>query len=177
MRGLPAYVAFAGLALAPFASGCAAPARAEAMVPTDYVVLHRHSKSVAVTTAGGQETSGWGYSHIGNDALAAAITDALARSCVFASVVHGDDADYRLRVELISESPPASGMESTFQLTAHWTLQDKAGSKLLDTDIASECHASIHDAFVGVKRRQLQEEGAACANIRLGIERLSQLTL
>jgi hypothetical protein len=33
------------------------------------------------------------------------------------------------------------------------------------------------DAFVGTKRLQLTKEGAARANIRLGIERLSQLAL
>jgi hypothetical protein len=177
MQPIPPVVAVAVLTLAFVGPGCAAPARAEAMVPADYVVLHRHQKSVAVSTGGGQETSGWGYSYIGNDALAAAIHDALLRSGVFASVVHGDDADFRLHVELVSESAPAAGFETTFHLTAHWTLQDKAGAKVLDADITSQNTASVSDAFVGVKRLQLQKEGAACANIRLGIERLSQLTL
>lgn len=159
------------------APGCASPARAEEMVPTDIDATDRHDKSVVVSADGGKATSGWGQSEISSEEFARAVVAALQGSMVFASVVQGQEADYRLHVVLGEVGSTRSDPEFTAQVTATWTLTDRAGTKLLDDTIAAEGSATFDDAFVGIKRLQIMKERAARANIRLGIERLSRLRL
>lgn len=157
--------------------GCASPARAEEMTPTDIDVSNRHDKSVVVSADGGKATSGWGQSEISSDEFARAVVATLQLSMVFASVVQGQEADYRLHVVLGEVGATRSDPEFTAQVTATWTLTDRAGTKLLDDTIAAEGSATLGDAFVGIKRLQIMKERAARANIRFGIERLSRLRL
>lgn len=165
---------FFGVLIAP---GCASAARAEEMVPTEFEVTDRHDKSVVVSADGGKSTSGWGQSEIGSEEFARAVVTALERSMVFKSAVQGQEADYRLQVVLGEVGATKSDPEFTAQVTATWTLTDRAGTKLFDETIAAEGSATIGDAFVGIKRLQIMKERAARANIRLGIERLSRLRL
>ena len=169
--------AIALLFLVLVAPGCASAARAEEMIPTSFDVTSRHDKSVVVSGDGGKTTSGWGQSEIGNDEFVQAVVQALQRSAVFASVVQGQEADYRLHVVLGEVGAAKSDPEFTAQVTAAWTLTDRAGGKVLDETIAAEGSATLGDAFVGIKRLQIMKERAARANIRLGIERLSKLSL
>lgn len=158
------------------APGCAAAARAEEMTPADFDVTRRHDRSVVVSGEGGKTTSGWGQSEIGDDEFVQAVVAALQRSCVFAAVVQGQEADYRLRVAL-AEVGLVGAFDVTAKVTATWTLTDRAGTKVLDDTIAADGAATLGDAFVGIKRLQIVKERAARANIRLGIARLSQLSL
>jgi hypothetical protein len=88
------------------------------------------------------------------------------------------DADFALHVELLeTTTPPSADFSTTVGLAARWTLTDKAGGRVFEDTVRSEHTCTLGDAFVGTKRLQLTKEGAARANIRLGIERLSQLAL
>ena len=69
-------------------TGCAA--NAKRMVPTDLEVVNRHKGTVSVNESiGGHETNPLWSSQISNSAFTEALSNALATSGVFSSVVKG----------------------------------------------------------------------------------------
>ena len=178
MKSCDCAAAIALLGLVLVAPGCSSPARVEEMTPTAFEVTHHHGKSVVVSGDGGKATSSfWGHAEIGTDEFVQAVAAALRRSGVFAAVVHAEDADYRLHVALGEVGQESSGFDITAQVSATWTLTDRAGNKVLEDTFGARGTATLGDAFVGTKRVQIVKERAARENIRIGIERLSKLTL
>lgn len=165
------------LSLTLVATGCASPARAEEMVPAEFDVTRRHDKSVVVTGDGGKATSGWGYSEVGTDEFVQAVVAAVQQSAVFASIGQLEEAQYHLHVVLGEVGAVPSDREHLAQATVTWTLTDRAGTKILDETITARGSARLDDAFVGIKRLQIMKERAARANIKVGIARLSSLSL
>ena len=165
-------------ALLAWVVGCATGAKPEAMIPANYQLTHRHPYSTSVEVTGGQATNPAWTSEISNDAFATAITEAIAQSGVFSTVLNQGGSDYRLKVTLINLDQPMMGFNMTVNAVVGWSLIDVAsGQPVFDEFIATPYKATVGDAFAGVKRLRLANEGAARENIKEGIRRLSELDL
>ena len=158
--------------------GCASGATMVGMVPKSYEVAHRNAYTVKLSTAGGRETQAWSKSEISNENFSAALADSLSTSGVFSSVVRDGTSDYLLDVFLTKVDQPIMGFNMTVSVTANWTLTDLKTNGVVFQDLIEASHtATVGDAFAGVTRLRLANEGAARANIAEGIKRLSQLDL
>jgi hypothetical protein len=157
-------------------ASCAYPADAKAMVPTGYDVTNLHGATTCVQVTGGKETDAMWQSNISGPAFAEALAAAIRQSGVFSSVVECAGADCRLEVDLIRVLKPDSGFDLEVTVVTQWRLFAVAtGAKLIDEGVVTSFTATLGDAFVGATRLRLANEGAARANIKDGLRRLSAL--
>lgn len=157
---------------------CASPARKAALVVDDASFGVNYPFSVQVTTSGGGATEDIGYTNISNEDLAAAIEESITKSGLFEKIVHGDTADYRLNVALVSMSKPMFGLTFKIDMEMAWSLVNKAtGEAVMRESIVSTHSATFSDAAVAVTRIKLAIEGAAQQNIRLGLRKIAGLQL
>lgn len=156
--------------------GCATPSTSAGMTPTEFQVTNKHAQSVALTVDGGKETGALGKSQIPNDAFAQAITDAITNSKTFSSVVKGSGGDMLLTVSIFNIDQPSFGLSFTVKMEAGWTLKRAdTGAVIWQESIKSEHTATVSDAFAGITRLRLANEGAAKANIAQGLSKISAL--
>lgn len=158
-------------------SGCAA--QASRMVPTDFEVVKNHPFTVSVgESVGGRETNPLWTSQVSNSAFTEALNNALAKSSVFQAVVKVGDADYRLDVTILAYDQPWIGIDIDIRMKTKWELTDaKTFVAVWSDTFETTYRAKLSDALVAAERLQKANEGAARANIREGIRRLSTLSL
>jgi hypothetical protein len=73
---------------------------------------------------------------------------------------------------------PNAGFDMTVTAVTEWQLTEVAGGRMvLEEYISTPFTATVGDAFTGVARLRLANEGAARENIKEGIRRLSELRL
>jgi hypothetical protein len=166
-------------ALAVLSGGCATASKPAAMaVAAPTGIVNTHAASVSLSVAGGKETSSAGASQISNADFAEAIRASIEASRVFAQVLGTDAADYRLDVMIVRLSQPMFGFDMKVDLEANWTLsRHRDGKVLWQKPIATTYTATTKDAFAGVTRLRLANEGAARANIEEALRQISRLTL
>ncbi|MES2262402.1 MAG: hypothetical protein V4724_28090 [Pseudomonadota bacterium] len=158
--------------------GCATPASHEAMVPVSFQVAKQHPKSIAVVVAGGTETSAAGKSQIGDGELKQALVKAIEQTKTFSQVVEGKSGDYILNVNIFNVVQPSFGFSFTVQMEMGWTLtRADTGATVWQESIKSEHTATTSDAFAGVTRLKLANEGAVRNNVAQGLTKLSALSL
>lgn len=159
-------------------AGCASPAAREAMVVKTVGDGSRSSGTVSVTTQGGQDTGAMDSSNISDEDFAKAIEESIVGSGLFADVVHGKAANYRLTVSIIELTKPMFGASFTVTMEAAWVLiKADSGEALLKKSVRSSYTATMGAAFAGVTRLRLAVEGAAKENIRLGLQEIASLKL
>ena len=169
------------LALAAFIfvlTGCASPAKREAMIPQGTAASKSHPYSVVVQASGGSETGALESSNISDADLKAAIEDAITQKKVFTKIVQGNDADYELSVRIISLSKPVFGATFTVDMETAWTLTkitDK--SIVMRKAIKSTGKATVGDALVAAVRIRVAVENAARDNIEQGLKAITELSL
>lgn len=157
--------------------GCASAAQSGAMVPQTMTVSG-HSGSVSVEVTGGKETNPLWTSEISSADYRVALERAIDESAVFPEIVPSAEADYTLRVTLQKLAQDPVGFKMQVVLTSEWTLLARESSSVLWKDVLTTPYeATVGDAFVGVKRLRLANEGAARKNIETGLTELSKLTL
>lgn len=158
-------------------TGCATPATQQAMTPTSVVVTEKHAGSVSVKVTGGKETSAAGKSQISDAAFRQAIVDSIQKSQVFESVADAGNA-YQLTAAIIGMDQPSFGLSFTVKMEAGWTLKRvDTGAVVWQEIIKSEHTATTSDAFAGVARLRMANEGAARNNISQALEKISKLKL
>ncbi len=169
---------FAGFAML---SGCTTPAVSKSMVVWDVQFANVFPYSVTVRTQGGKELHVLDKPQIFNQAFDQAIMESLEKSGPFAKIIGGKDADYLLNVWTIFEVvQPLFGASFTVTMKSVWSLVQGEGNSqkvLMRESIQSSSTATIGDALIGTTRLRLATEGAAQENIRLGIKKLSELSL
>jgi hypothetical protein len=171
-----------GLALllvsaAALTAGCATASKPDDMVATPATLVHRNSASVSVAVSGGKETNPMWESQISDDAYAQALRDSIQKSGLFANVTDGS-ANYRLNAFIGKVDQPVFGLSFTVKLEVSYTLVDaRSGKTVWQKDIKSQYTAHPSDAFVGVTRLRLANEGAARANIQQALAAMSTLSL
>jgi hypothetical protein len=158
-------------------TGCATASKPEAMVAAPAETLTRHAQTVAVSTGGGKETSSVGKSQIADAAFAQALIASIEKTKVFSAVVQGAAANYMLSVAIVSVDQPSFGLSFTVKMETAWTLKKADGSIAWQEVIKAENTATTSDAFVGVERLRIANEGAARKSIEAGLAKISKLKL
>jgi hypothetical protein len=124
-----------------------------------------HKAIAAPTVTGGKETSPMWKSNVSSSDFAEALRQTLAANTMLAS----ENGRFNLAAELVELNQPMVGLDMTVTARVKYTLTDIAtGQTIWSQEIVTPYTAKMSDAFVGVKRLQLANEGA----IRTNIEKL-----
>jgi len=165
------------IALTAMTAGCATGAKSSAMVVERVGPTHRSSADVSVVVSGGKETSSMGGSQISSDAFSQALSDSIEKSNLFTKV-SAAGARYKLAAFIGKVDQPMLGFSMTVKMEVSYTLTDtKAVAAVWTKNIASEYTAKVSDAFAGVERLRLANEGAAKENIRLALDEIAALNV
>ena len=160
--------------------GCAQPAKMAQMVvgPDDlkeYQINTAFSNAIAIEeVSGGQETNPLWMSDVASKDFEMALAESLKGVEMFST----ENAPYTLNAKLLSVKKPFMGFNMTVHSKVHYTLTDtKNKIALFDEDIEASYTATVGDAFMGVKRLRLANEGSIKENIRRFLLVLSELRL
>lgn len=159
-------------------SGCTSPATSEGIALAPITVAHRHANSVSVEVTGGRETTALDTSQISNEAFSAALIETIEKTGLFSSVVERNKADYQLSVMIFRLEQPVIGFSLKSNMEAGWTLVRRATDQVVWQEaVETNYVATTEDALIAAERSRLAAEGVARANIRIGIDKISQLPL
>lgn len=146
------------------------------MVPASATVARKYTGSVVLSTQGGLPTNPMNMSDISNEDFTTAVVSSLDKFGLFSSVVRAGDGDYRLDVRLLKLNRPMMGFDMCVSMETYWKLiRTSDGKVLFDESVHSSYTATISDAFVGIVRLRLANEGSARENIKSAVERLSRV--
>ncbi len=161
--------------VAAFAGGCASGAMSMNMVPKDLTVANRHPYSVMVKVEGGRETSAGWASQISSPDLQSAIVESLMTYGVFKTVLTEGTTDCKLEVAILDLQQPMFGLNVTVTIETAWKLTNlRDGRTLMSENFTNSYTATVGDAFAGVKRLRLANEGAARENIRDALKKMTE---
>jgi hypothetical protein len=170
----------AALALAALLlGGCAAPSSPTAMTATPAESVTPHKGSVAVNVTGGTDTSALGASKISNADFANAISASIEQSKLFERIAAANNAsDYEIDAQIVRLEQPMFGASFTVNLEVTWRLLSLPDRKVVwEKAVTSSFTATMGEAFAGVTRLRLANEGAARENIKSAIHQMSALSL
>ena len=128
-------------------------------------------KSVAVAPVnGGKETNALLQSKISNEAFQAALEQSLALNAMLATA----NAHYTVTATLQDLKQPFAGFDMTVTASVHYVVTPNAGGgPVFDETITTPYTANFSDAFVGVERLRLANEGAVRTSIASFIGKLA----
>jgi hypothetical protein len=159
-------------------AGCATASQPAAMTPAAVNITQRHAQAVAVKVIGGSATTATGMSKISNEDFEAALRRAIEQSRVFAEVTEAASAPYQLDVVITRLGQPFFGASLTVTLETNWSLRRRGdAAPVWEKGITSTYTAKAGEAFAGVTRLRLANEGAARLNIEEAIREMSRLKL
>jgi len=162
-----------------FLFGCASGAKMENMM---YSGLEGDSKTYddalkneidVSTVSGGEETNPAWTSEISNEAFSGAVKKSLANQGLLS-----EKGKYRLQVNMLKVDQPLFGLDMTVTTHVQYVMTDtQNNSVILDETIIAPHTATIGDAFVGLTRLRLANEGSGKKNIDGLLEKLSELKI
>ncbi len=166
-----------------FASGCAA--KAGRMVPRDFKVVNKHPYAVSVNeSTGGVDAKPLWTSQVSNPAFTEALSNALAKSGVFQTVIRGGGVDYPgganyiLDVTILDYDQPWRGANIIIRMETKWELTDaKTHTSVWSNTFKTAYRAVWLKSLFDGERIEKAHEGAVRTNIKEGIRRLSLLSL
>lgn len=171
---LPGLVLLAALQL----SACAAPAKVEGMTVTPAAVQaaampDEIRQNIALgMVSGGEPTNPLWTSEVGNEEFRAALEASLRSAGAIAPV--GSAAGYLLEATLIDVKQPIIGLDATVTSTVDYRVSPHGQEgQTFQTVVAAPYTARMGDAFCGVQRLRLANEGSIRENIRLFMEQLA----
>ncbi len=151
-------------------SACAAPAEPGRMVPEPAVVRADgfapalHNAIALAKVGGGEKTHPLGVSKVGDEEMTEALRLSLQRYGVYAS--SGIRAPFRLEVFLIELRQPVNGLTMIVTSVVRYRLvRNSDGRSIYDDVITASYRAATDEAFTGVQRLKLANEGSIRANI------------
>lgn len=160
-------------------AGCATPAAVEQMAVSLPVIQTNPAlkNSVAVAdVTGGRETNPMWASQVSSDAFRRALEQSLASSGMFSKLLAG--SKYQLTADLTRLDQPMLGFDMTVTATVRYSLIDSQTRKEVYARVFQIPYtAKVSDAFLGVQRLKLANEGAVKANIEAFINDLIALKL
>lgn len=154
------------LAGASLSQGCAAPARAGAMVPALAPAPASAPAPFHVAVAsveGGSPTTALGRSAVGGGELAEALRATLAGDGLLA----GDSvsADYLLHTTIRKLDRPWTPFTTTVTTSIEYVLVGRLDGRRHSITLETQGKAGMSDAFFGVHRMRIANEAAMRANI------------
>lgn len=158
--------------------GCAAGAAADKMVISNQVVAQgkqttlKDNVTVAKVT-GGKPTHPLWASNIDNKDFKAALETSLKKVNLYKPE---DGAKYKLTADLVELDQPFIGFDMEVKCNVHYILiNNSLGKKVYDKNIKTVYTATMDDAYYGVERLKIANEGAARKNIEQLINDLYKL--
>lgn len=128
-----------------------------------------------VEAAGGHKTNPLWTSQISSEDFKKALEDSLASVQLLNPQNNGK---YRLSLELQKLKQPIVGFNMTVTAVVNYKLADaETGKVVLEETIETPFTATVSDAFMGVERLKLANEGAARENIKELIAKLYSLEI
>jgi hypothetical protein len=156
-------------------TGCAAITPQE-FTPAPVQLAQHHAQTVAVSVQAKQDGNAE-KTKAESDAMTAALSDAITASKAFSAVLK-DGGDYKLTVQVFSESHPVIGFSFTSQLEMGWTLTRKdTGAVVWQQSIKTEHTTGATEAFAGAERVKMAVAGAVKKNYVEGLNRIAALSL
>lgn len=157
--------------------GCASGAKVENMAVTEKMAAsypEEIQQNIGVENViGGQETNPLWSSEISNDDFKEALKQSLNAQGLLA-----EDAQYEMEVQLVNVDQPIFGMNFTVTTEIRYILRNKQDQSIvMDEKISAPFTAGVGDAFVGVERLRLANEGSAKHNIEILLEKLNTLNI
>jgi hypothetical protein len=145
------------------------------MSPSDFSIVNGHPYTVSVASEGGEITIPFWNPKVSDRQFMRALHESITKSGVFSAIIQGEDADYRLVVEILNLYQ-AEGI--TTAIVTNWRLTKVSTNDLIFDDVIISSHTtSFWDGVLYFIRLRRATEGAARENIRRGINRLSKLKL
>ena len=160
-------------------SGCAAGATAAGMTlkPEEAVkpANPRMAGTVGVeVVGGGEETNPLWASQVSN----AELHDAIVASLKMAGLLADGPARYSLKAAIVKLDQPLFGLDMTVTATVQYALSDATTGKVVWSEAITTPHtATMGDAFAGVTRLKLANEGAVRKNIAQLVQKLGAAPL
>jgi len=159
-----------------YLAGCASGAQQANMVyqgaKKQYPTEIRGNVEIGEVSGGKKTNPAW-TSQIDNESFSYALKESLKLQNLYA-----ENGKYRLSVKMVKIQQPLLGLD--MKVTTHivYTLSHVDTGKLVFNEtIVAPYKASMGDAFVGVTRLRLANEGSAQENIKLLLEKLSNLDI
>jgi len=168
-------LSFAAVAIAAIGlSGCATAAKPEAMVakmqPTDRPFPQFLSHAMCVrNVTGGEKTNPLWVSKVDNDGFRSALGTSLDSAGLVAPT---NACAYPIDVNLLGLSQPGIGFDMTVTSHVNYKVYDPKAQPLVLETIDSPFTATVSDAFVGVERIRLANEGAIRLSIQMFFDKL-----
>lgn len=104
--------------------------------------------------------------------------EALRQSLENARLLGSSSSEYSLQASLLRVEQPIFGLNFTVTAEVEYEIRNaRTGSVVYREVLRTPFTASVGDAFMAVERLRIANEGAARANIRVLLERLSTLKL
>lgn len=151
-------------------SGCATSADPTAMTvaapqATEKPFPQRLQHAMCVrTVAGGTETNPLWVSKVDNKGFQAALSSSMDSAGLTAP---SSSCSYPIDVNLLGLSQPSAGFDMTVTSHVNYKVYDASGQPYLLETIDTPYTATVSDAFVGVERLKIANEGA----IRMSIQK------
>jgi hypothetical protein len=165
-------VGLAALAL----SACASPAKVENMVTSATAGAQAPNsdlvEAVCVTkVTGGEETNPLWTSEVDDASFRAALQGSLRNNRLAAA---GDDGcRYGIEVNMLGLAQPIIGFNMTVTSHVNYSVLERpSGNSYFLTTVNAPYTATVGDAFAGVKRLRLANEGSIRSNIQKFIDEL-----
>jgi len=162
-------------------SGCASPARVDQMVtsgqPAQRVAPTALRGNVALNdVTGGKETNPMWVSNVGSSEFSQALEGSLRTVGLLAP--NRQAGRFTLTAHLQSLEQPMFGLDMTVTASVNYVVVERAtGKEVFQRTIAPPYTAKWGDAFVGVERLKLANEGAIRTNISQLIDELFNLKI
>ena len=166
-----------GLMALAILTGCASPARIEQMAVNSPSVLTTNTplkKSVAVTeVTGGKETNPMWSSQVSSESFQRALELSLRNVGLSDPLIAANK--YHLTADILQVSQPMLGLDMSVSANVRYSLIDTKNRKEIFSKVINATYtAKFSDAFAGVERLKLANEGAARSNIQLLVDELLQ---
>ncbi|WP_028864032.1 hypothetical protein [Psychromonas aquimarina] len=159
-----------------YLAGCASGAQLQNMVyqGEQKVYPAEVQNNLALSSvSGGEETNPVWTSEISDEAFSGAIKQSLLKQGLFS-----DDGKYSLAVKMVEIDQPSFGFDMTVTTKVQYTLTETlSGVVVLDEAVVAPHTATVGDAFSGVERLRLANEGSGKKNIELLLEKLAELKI
>ncbi len=158
-----------GICLLALVAGCASPAKVENMVvippeSRDPIDLSLKSAVCVNQVTGGKETNPLWTSEVDNPSFRSALTSSLKNHGLAAMAA--SSCAYDLNANLLGLAQPALGLD--MKVTAHVNyevLHRASDDPYFLKSVSTAYTATVGDAFAGIKRLRLANEGAIRENI------------
>jgi hypothetical protein len=165
--------AFALLALAAL-GGCASAAQPAAMAAPSQVSEKpfppnlQHAMCVRDVTGGEKTNPNW-ISKVDNDGFKSAVATSLDTAGLSAGT---NSCSYPIDINLLGLSQPSLGFSYTVTSHVNYKVYDSTGKPYLLATVDAPFTATVSDAFLGVERMRIANEGSIRTSIQMFFDKL-----